>query len=507
MVVIEMQVRWFVKGRYIFYEIVTLILLIFFNLFNHHKWNYIIIIPLTFFIISINILLTMRFKDQLKITKIKAYINFILVCSLIWYLGGINNISYHVFCPFAIITATAYISRFHGGVLFVFSNILYTFLFLYKSKYINAYLIFIYITIAAVVIGNFLRYYIQKSNDLDKKVKEFEALYKISKLIDSFPSTQIVLDGITEIVAKTLGIDDCIIMLYDEEKDILSSKASYGSIHLEPQNIIFAKGEGVTGKVLQTLESVVSSDLVRDHHIIEAFKYHVAARACAIIPLVFNNQGIGVIAVFEKDRYEFTKDTIELLDIIASRIGRVLENDKLYKEVKMDSCTDGLTKLYNYRYFYKVLKEEIQRAKEYNTKLFLLIIDVDKFKHFNDRYSHIVGDKVLREISRVIKDSIRRSDIAARYGGEEFAIILPKSEISTARKVAERIKEKIKKVNNNITDIKDEDVEITVSIGISSYPYCAKGMMNLIKEADMRMYYGKESGGDTVVYMENNEIC
>lgn len=488
----------------------TITVLLTINLFNFSNWDFPRIILIVFFIILFNSVIIKKSDSSFSFTKrlkIKFWTNFLLGNSLIWHLGAVHNISFHIFNALTIISATIYITLSYGLIFFSASTISYGILYFNRLVDINNFLSFVYIVILALILGDLIRYYDEKSKRLDKKVKEFEALYKISKLIDSFPSTQMVLDGIAEIVAKTLEIDDCLIMLYDEEKDLLSSKASYSSINVEPQNITFSKGEGAAGKVLETLESIVSVDLVRDYHIVETFKYDLSAKACAIIPLVFNNQGIGVIAVFAKNKYEFTRDTIELLDIIASRIGKVLENDKLYKAVKMDSLTDDLTKLYNYRHFYKVLKEKLKGAIENNSNLFLLIIDVDKFKHFNDTYGHLVGDKVLREISTIIRDSIRKSDIAARYGGEEFAIILPNSDIVTARKVAERIKEKIKGAKNNIDETKDKDVEITVSIGIASYPYCAKSLMNLIKEADMRMYYGKENGGDTVVYMESSEIC
>lgn len=498
-----MKVRKSIKQNYILFKIVTFILLILLNISNHHTWDYMKIIPLTFTIIIFNILSSKRYENM----KLKILGNYFLIGILLWFLGAVNNISYHIFFAFIIFASTIYISRLYGIVLFAISNIWYAILLVNNLTFISKDLFFIYMTLAAVLFGRFVRLHNIKSEQLDRKVKEFEALYKISKLIDSFPDIQIVLEGIAKIVAQTLEIDDCLIMLYDEEKDILSSKAHYGSIHVEPEDITFGMGEGAAGKVLETLKSIVSSDLTVDKAIKEKFKYNFPIESCAIIPLMFNNKGIGVIAVFSKKKYEFADDTIELLDMIASRIGRVLENSNLYNKVKMESFTDGLTKLYNYRYFYKILKEKVDNASGFNDNLFLLLIDIDKFKKFNDIYGHIVGDKVLVTISKIIRENIRETDIAARYGGEEFAILIPNSDLSSACKVAERIKGKIKDSKNYIDELKNEDVKITVSIGIASYPYCAQATMNLIKEADIRMYYGKENGGDTVVYMENTEIC
>ncbi|SKC55935.1 sensor domain-containing diguanylate cyclase [Maledivibacter halophilus] len=497
-----MKIRKSIKQNYILFKVVTFVLLIIANINNYHRWSYMKIIPLTLFIVIFNILFSLKNKNL----KIKVLGNFFLIPILLWYLNGVNNISYHVFFPFIILTATIYISRSYGIVLFALSNIFYISFSANNLNFMDKYLFFLYITLAAVLFGRFVMLHNMKSEELDKKVKEFEALYKISKLIDSFPDNQVVLEGIAEIVAKTLCIDDCLIMLYDKDRDILSTKAHYGSIYVNPRDIIFSMGEGAAGKVLKTLDSIVSSDLISDYNIKETFKYDFPIQACAIIPLIFNKKGIGVIAVCSKEKYKFCENTVELLYMIASRICSVLENSNLYNRMKINSFTDGLTKLYNYRCFYKTLKEKVENVNELNNNLFLLLIDIDKFKKFNDIYGHIVGDKVLITISKIIKDNIRESDIAFRYGGEEFAIIIPNSDLTSACKIAERIKEKIKGAKNYIDELKAEDVKITVSIGISSYPYCAKGIMNLIKEADIRMYWGKKNGGDTVVYMENTEV-
>lgn len=491
------------KRNFIVFKILTFVLLVLFNLSNASRWDYMKLLPLILLTILYNLFIMKR--DDKKILniesiKLKFWGNFILISVILWFLGGMKNLSFHIYFSFIVITSIIFINRLQGIIFAIISSIFFSILFFRETVEFTYYTTFLYIIISSVFFGNFARFYYKKSHVLDRKVKEFEALYKISKIIDAFPSTEIILDNIAEIIAKTLDIDECLIMLYDGEKDILSARARYGKIGSKMGKITFRRGEGVSGKVLVTKERVISSDLLKDRHILNAFKYDFGIKSCAIIPLIYENEGIGVIAVYSKEKYEFTDDNINLLDIIASRIVKVLENNKLYKEVKIRSITDGLTKLYNHRYFYDVLKIEMDRAAMYDKKLFLLMIDIDKFKSFNDTYGHIVGDKVLKEISKIIKDNIRSNDIAARYGGEEFAIILPNSDWEIAHKVAQRIKDKVKDVKDKISELANKDVKITISIGMACYPNCAKNIRSLIEKADLRMYHGKEKGGDNVVF-------
>ncbi len=177
---------------------------------------------------------------------------------------------------------------------------------------------------------------------------------------------------------------------------------------------------------------------------------------------------------------------------------------------------DSLTSLYNRRYFFYRLTSEIQRAKRYRRNLSLLIIDVDDFKKFNDRYGHLAGDVALRAISTVILSNIRRSDgrpsydvdIACRYGGEELAIILPETNAGQGAVVAERLRGHIetkcdvRPVQKGIDGAPQDrrDVPgVTVSIGVASYPAHATDTEGLINAADRAMFNAKDLGKNRVV--------
>ncbi|MEE8431465.1 MAG: GGDEF domain-containing protein [Candidatus Desulfatibia sp.] len=167
-------------------------------------------------------------------------------------------------------------------------------------------------------------------------------------------------------------------------------------------------------------------------------------------------------------------------------------SEKKYKEL---SITDDLTRLYNSRYFYSKLKEEINRSVRYQHPLSLLLIDIDDFKILNDRYGHLEGDKVLTMTGKVIKDCLRRTDSAYRYGGEEFTVILPGTGFKAAVNAAERIRKQIG--TQEFSTSTNESVNITVSVGACQFEP-GEEMKAFVKKADNAMYVAKQDGKNRV---------
>jgi diguanylate cyclase (GGDEF)-like protein len=172
------------------------------------------------------------------------------------------------------------------------------------------------------------------------------------------------------------------------------------------------------------------------------------------------------------------------------------ENEQRYRDL---SITDNLTQLHNSRHFYNILQSEIDRSIRYNHPLSLLLMDIDNFKHYNDTYGHLEGDKVLSSLGSVVQERLRRTDSAYRYGGEEFTVILPVTEREEALNVAERIR---KGFEAEIFSPKpNEEVHITVSIGASQYIHGEK-IESFIKKADKAMYAAKDQGKNRVSFLE-----
>jgi diguanylate cyclase (GGDEF)-like protein len=159
------------------------------------------------------------------------------------------------------------------------------------------------------------------------------------------------------------------------------------------------------------------------------------------------------------------------------------------------AITDGLTKLHNSRSFYSQIEVEVDRFNRYKHPLSLLLLDIDHFKHYNDTFGHLEGDKVLVRISQIIRSCLRKLDTAYRYGGEEFTVILPETTCEEARNVAERIRNAVK-VEKFDPDTED-DIIITISIGVTQYSP-EEELSAFIQRADKAMYSSKQNGRNKV---------
>ena len=189
------------------------------------------------------------------------------------------------------------------------------------------------------------------------------------------------------------------------------------------------------------------------------------------------------------------------------RLKRVLKERKLTRErvqmlekLQTLAITDGLTKLYNSRYFYNQLELEVNRSNRYHHPLSLLLLDIDHFKHYNDAYGHLEGDKVLVRLGQIIIECLRKMDSAYRYGGEEFTIILPETGGSEANTVACRIKNAMQ--IQRFFPLPSNAVTKTISIGVAQYKP-KESIAGFVKRADMAMYASKQKGRNHVSYLSD----
>lgn len=160
------------------------------------------------------------------------------------------------------------------------------------------------------------------------------------------------------------------------------------------------------------------------------------------------------------------------------------------------ATTDGLTELYNHRYFQEQMKSNVENSKRYGNEFSMIILDIDFFKKFNDTYGHQSGDAVLRQVAQTLKKSVRATDIACRYGGEEMSIILPNTGKNVAHSTAEKICERVS--SNKFKLQGDKEVSVTISLGVSTYPHDGQTPSELIEAADKRLYNAKNNGRNQV---------
>lgn len=245
-----------------------------------------------------------------------------------------------------------------------------------------------------------------------------------------------------------------------------------------------------------------------------------------VVPLVLQGETRGFVDMRLAGAQELGDDEMGLLQILAGQTAAAIVNARLYRAIERQAITDGLTGLYNHRYFLERLNQEFARAQRYSLPLSLLMIDIDDFKHFNNLYGHPVGDLVLADVGRILSEQLRRGvDLAARYGGEEFVVLLPNTRRDGAQAVGDRLARRVAALTREATDAAPEgadarsvgerirvriaDAEISgvgdgsgphvsVSIGVAAFPGAAGGSPELVRNADKALYLAKRLGKNRV---------
>lgn len=202
------------------------------------------------------------------------------------------------------------------------------------------------------------------------------------------------------------------------------------------------------------------------------------------IPLLVNANASVMLSVNDGPHRQIYNDWVKYL---TAAIAKIMDNEHLLDM----AFTDGLTGLLNYRAFREILESEIDRARRYGTTFSLMMVDIDHFKHVNDRYGHQEGDRVLVSIASRLQTRLRKSDLVFRYGGEEFMVILPQTGIYKAMYLAERTRSFVERMRPG------GGIVVTVSVGVSQYE---QGMdaQELISSVDRGLYLAKGRGRNRV---------
>jgi len=264
-------------------------------------------------------------------------------------------------------------------------------------------------------------------------------------------------------------------------------------------NIKSKKGDIFDYYVIKTVQPLLVEDIKRD------FRFDVekigkeeprTIRSLMSVPLAVGTKILGVLRVDSPIENHFKTEDLRLLKTIGDLGAVAIENAQLYEEVEDLAIRDGLTGLYLRRYLLTRLSQEISRALRNQKKISFLMIDLDRFKKYNDQFGHMAGDIVLRTIAMLLSDTFKDAgDMICRYGGEEFAVLLPDCSKEDAIELAEAIR---KKISSNTIILRREKTTVTVSIGVATFPEDAKIKEELIDRADQALYNAKEKGRNRV---------
>ncbi|MBP7864384.1 MAG: GAF domain-containing protein [Acidobacteria bacterium] len=253
-------------------------------------------------------------------------------------------------------------------------------------------------------------------------------------------------------------------------------------------------GDNLMTRVIRMKRSVYIQDIESDLSIQN--KPYYQTKSFLNILLRSRDRVIGVLNLTDKiDGTPFSSQEFHLACSFAQHLSVAVENCEKYQKILELSITDGLTGLYVHRFFQDTLSREIARAKRHENALAVIMMDIDDFKLFNDRFGHQIGDVVLREVAILIRNGLREYDVAARYGGEEFALVLPNTSLSQAKALAERLRSRIA---SHVVPQGQKKLRVTVSQGVCELlPDMNKAA--LIEAADRCLLQAKKEGKNRVV--------
>lgn len=209
-----------------------------------------------------------------------------------------------------------------------------------------------------------------------------------------------------------------------------------------------------------------------------------------LFTLMGQKELLGYLAIKGMSQYEE-----DHFMILAHQFALALRRIRLYQSIERLSVVDTLTDVHTRRYILEQFEEELKRTTVRKGNLSFLMLDVDFFKTFNDRYGHLVGDQILREIAKIVRDNIREIDVVGRFGGEEFCAVLPDTDRVGAQYVAERIRSAVEKSQMKAYDTV---VRVTISIGVTTFPEDGQTVADLLENADQALYRAKKSGRNRV---------
>jgi two-component system cell cycle response regulator len=310
----------------------------------------------------------------------------------------------------------------------------------------------------------------------------------LARLGDTLSSTHDldrILHVVLESAVASTRASSGMVMLLTPSRDELVMAASKGLGDV-PLDLRVPVGEGLSGRVAQ------SGDAVKGF--VEPGTVAGLGRAAVIsVPLKSNGTVIGVLDLFATD--EFDDNDLATIRTFANQATVAVDNVLLHEEAQRLSITDGLTGLWNYRYFTMTVAKEIERAARFSRPLALLMLDLDHFKAVNDSFGHQRGDAVLVELAGRVRGEVRDVDTVARYGGEEFVIVLPETEGDGAAQLADRICAAVRR--KPFAESGGPPVHLTISAGGAVFPTHGLSASALLARADQALYEAKHAGRDT----------
>ncbi|NQT06444.1 MAG: sensor domain-containing diguanylate cyclase [Candidatus Omnitrophica bacterium] len=457
----------------------------------------ILITFLTYFLLQLDLNKDTPFSVQL--TSYLLVFNAVIASG--WFaFGWIGGIVVLIFCAILIFA----ISLITGNQLYYLHLLPFSITTAYSFKYLNIFMKFqTEYLLKREKVG-------EEMNTLSKKIEMDRAQIEALELkLHRYGELKSVAENLSDIfsIEKVIGFlaeksldivgksTRALIYLVDEERQELILKHAKQPPHFA--KIKSKKGDIFDKWVLRQNQPLIILDAAKDFRFShdDISLEDISFKSLIAVPMVSHNKVIGLLRLDSEKIDAYNPDDLRLLDIIGDLGAVALHNNILYQRTTELAIKDGLTQLFVHRYFTERLESEIKRAQKQRHPLSILMIDIDHFKGYNDKYGHIAGDILLKHLAGLFVSIVGKGDIVARYGGEEFAVILFSEDNKAAGKMAQKIRRKVEEEPFYIRRIK---TNVTVSIGVSTLSDNAMGKEDLLKIADSNLYRAKKEGRNKV---------
>jgi len=322
---------------------------------------------------------------------------------------------------------------------------------------------------------------------LQRRAAQLEAINAIAKRTTVELDLKELLDRLCAQLPQSFSVEHVSIFLRDEDGNLVL-RAQHGALPVR-----LKLGDGLPTGYPCTISGVGHSPYSGDPSQCAA-RCFPTAREEVCLPLVSFGENIGLLVCATTQSKQFLANDIQALESVADILATATQNARYVEGVRQLAYRDGLTGVFNRRYFESRMIDEVTRAARYGGGVSVLMIDLDHFKRINDDFGHMLGDDVLRAVSAIFVRQLRKVDVVCRYGGEEFAIVLPATQGTSAAAVADKLRCAI--ANNQFPGV---PYPVTVSIGVAEFPGNGITRDDVVRAADAALYEAKEAG--------RNQVC
>jgi diguanylate cyclase (GGDEF)-like protein len=322
-----------------------------------------------------------------------------------------------------------------------------------------------------------------------RRATQLEAINAIAQQTTAVLDLKELLTKVCLLIQHAFQVSHVSVLLKEEEELVL--RANHGTLTSRfPNNELVPATGGLIGKALNTSKTLIENDVKSSDDYVDLFA-ETAARMC--IPLISFGQTLGLLVLDSDQKGAFNPNDVQPLESVADICATAIQNAHYVDRVKQLAYLDGLTGIFNRRFFELRISEEIERARRFDTGMAVIMIDIDQFKRLNDEFGHLLGDEVLRQVSSIFHAQLRKIDVVCRYGGEEFAILLSQTTPEHALGVAE----KLRKMSEG-WQFPGVPRPVTISAGVATYAEHGHTRDELVKAADAGLYAAKQAGRNCV---------